>query len=498
MQPKFTSKASKYIVGFFVFAIIISFALTGFQDFFTSPNSVAKVDGTPISIREYQNILQAELNRFSSMLGGKSLTNQQINQFRIKESVLSQLIQKTLLVNLANDMNLTPGKDEVRKTIKNLPYFQTEGKFDVNRYKNLLQANGLTPTSFEEMITSDIKFQKITETLQQVQLSDNYIKSILKLKNTTAKATAIEFERESLVPFIEISKEEIKTFLSDSKNLEILKSFYSSIEAEYNTPEEVKARHILVRIDEKNNEKEALKKIENIQKSLTSKNFITTANKVTEDFSGKNNGGDLGWFSRGRMVKEFEDVAFSLKQGEISKPVKTNFGYHLIYVEGKKKAVTKTFDDVKEDVTKRHLQKSNRKALETLSETLATDLESLLKTNNLAKLEELSKKYNLKFYKNESLDLLDKKIKDIDFSSLDLISSFKEKKSDTFANKELPRFKFLRLNSFSSEKEIEDNILKSLNTEKESLEQKLASEFQFSIIKELEKKASITTQPNLL
>src|SRR5690606_17507069 len=110
------------------------------------------------------------------------------------------------------------------------------------------------------------------------------------------------------------------------------------------------------------NESEASKvheKIKEIRKKLTTKNFASIANRETEDPSGKSKGGDLGWFARGRMANEFENVAFSLKPGEISNPVKTDFGYHLIYVEAKKKAVTKKLEDVKEDVAKKHLQKSN-------------------------------------------------------------------------------------------------------------------------------------------
>lgn len=498
MQPKFTSKVSKYVVGFFMAAIIISFILTGFQGFLGSPDSVAKVDGHSVSMREYQGLLQAELDRFSQIFGGKPLTNQQIRQFRIKENVINQLVQKALLVNLADKMNMTPGSEEVKATIKELPYFQTQGKFDVSRYKGLLQANSLTPTGFEESIKNDLKFQKISETLQNIYISDNYAKDILKIKNQTANVVAVQFERESLVPFIEVSKEQVSTFLADEKNMALLKSLFSSIESDYNKPEEVKARHILLRVQNDKEANQVLQKIKDIRKKVTTKNFASIAGKETQDPSGKSNGGDLGWFSKGRMVAEFENVAFSLKPGQISEPVKTDFGYHIIYVENKKKAITKTLEDVKEDVAKKHLQKSDRKALEALAESLSKEISENLEKGNTSKVESLAKKYSMKFNKDAKISLYETKVNEIDFKNAKLVEAFDKKSQEVISLKELPYYKFLKINSYTQDKEISDNINKNLAEEKKTIEADVASGFQFALVKELEEKSSIVTYPDML
>ena len=106
-----------------------------------------------------------------------------------------------------------------------------------------------------------------------------------------------------------------------------------------NKPEEVTARHILL-LTEGKDEAAVKAQIEKIAKEVTPGNFAAKANQYTEDPSGKGKGGELGSFQRGRMVPEFDQVAFTQKPGTISAPVKTQFGYHLIFVEKKNEGMT--------------------------------------------------------------------------------------------------------------------------------------------------------------
>src|SRR5690606_23304099 len=134
---------------------------------------------------------------------------------------------------------------------------------------------------------------------------------------------------------------------------------FDSKKNEFNKPEEVKAYHILIKGDDD----KALKKIKEIKAKVTPANFKSIASKETEDPSGLKKEGTLGWFAPGRMVPEFDKVAFSQKKGTISEPVKTQFGYHLIYVEDKKAAVTKTFDQVKDQIAEENVRKRKNKEL---------------------------------------------------------------------------------------------------------------------------------------
>merc|ERR1711871_490739 len=107
-------------------------------------------------------------------------------------------------------------------------------------------------------------------------------------------------------------------------------------------PAKFKARHILL-LTKGKKDIEVKKEIEKISKKITKDNFEKMAEKYTEDPSGKASGGSLPWFSKGQMVPAFEKATFSLKKNEISKPVKSQFGYHIILLEDKKEKYEPTF-----------------------------------------------------------------------------------------------------------------------------------------------------------
>lgn len=131
-------------------------------------------------------------------------------------------------------------------------------------------------------------------------------------------------------------------------------TYYKSRQEEFKIPEQVKARHILVRLEKNASEadqKKAREKAEDILKKLKAgEDFAKLAAELSDDPGSKAKGGDLGLFSRGRMVPEFEKAAFSMKPGELSEPVKSPFGYHIIKVEEKKEALSQPYEKVKDKV----------------------------------------------------------------------------------------------------------------------------------------------------
>lgn len=132
----------------------------------------------------------------------------------------------------------------------------------------------------------------------------------------------------------------------------LAKEAYLAEPKRFNTPEQVHAEHILISVDEQRNEAAALKKAQElyVQVKKNKQVFADTAKKHSDDPSAESNFGDLGFFSREAMVEPFSDAAFSMKKGEISKPVKTSFGYHIIHVLEQRKEGILPFDDVKEQL----------------------------------------------------------------------------------------------------------------------------------------------------
>lgn len=408
MKNAFASKISYFILMFLFLIIIASFLFSGFDNFrLGSASDVASVDGTPVTLKEYQNALSRQVEFFNQMMGGNGLSQKQLEEMGIKDSVMSGLVQQKLILNAAKKAGIVVSMDEVRSEIRNMPYFKNQaGQFDVNQYRNALQVNGYTPTQFEELIKSDLKQKKMDSLFDTTLLSDAFAKDVAEFKNESVTIHAVKIPRQSLSPLISISKEEIQAYLAKPENEKAIQDAYTDNASEYNKPEEVKARHILIKGDDD----KALAKITSLKKKVSPANFAKIASQETEDATGTGNGGELGWFSRGRMVPEFEDVAFKMNKGQISEPVKTQFGYHLIYVEDKKAAKVTPLSEVKEELAQLAIQRTKPQDLDNLLKNQEERLKKALESNNLSEIEALTAKVEGTFSKSVKVNKFDQNI----------------------------------------------------------------------------------------
>ena len=231
-MKNFSNKVSSLGVSLIMGAIIIAFVLTGFQGFGTNAGQVANVDGTPITSKEFNQMLNMQIDRYTQMMGGKSLTSQQIKMFRLRESTLSNLINQKHLLNFASDLEFDAGKMHVKDEIKNYKFFETNGKFDISKYKNLLRANNISPATFEEDIVNQVKNNKLRELLESTQDSQTLVKQLLRIKNLKGKAYAVSFDKESMTKNLSIPSAEMKKFANDKKNESLLNALYKTFESQ--------------------------------------------------------------------------------------------------------------------------------------------------------------------------------------------------------------------------------------------------------------------------
>lgn len=186
-----------------------------------------------------------------------------------------------------------------------------------------------------------------------------------KLDQTPDFARQMEFVRQRLL-MQAVLADATKAAVSD----EAMKKTYEEALKQQKPEEEVHARHILIRVEDAGNEKasaEAKKKIEDvIARVKKGEDFATVAKQVTEDPSGKQDGGDLGFFTKDQMVPEFANVAFAMKPGEVSEPVKTQFGWHVIKVEEKREKPLPTLDQVKPQIEQYLAQKAQAELVQNL------------------------------------------------------------------------------------------------------------------------------------
>lgn len=226
----------------------------------------------------------------------------------------------------------------------------------------------ITVADFEKILGYvDSERQKLLE--KNPQLKEALLKQIVQSMVISDLAKKKGFDKKADV------KEQLKLFSDSFLANEYLKKevaskitvsdddmklYYDGHKDEFKTPETVRARHILVRVDtsaSESDKKKAKEKAEDILIKIKSgEDFVKLASDMSDDPGSKSKGGDLGFFSRGRMIKPFEDTAFSLKPGEVSNVIETQFGYHIIKVEEKKDEAIETFDAVKERINQKLLQ----------------------------------------------------------------------------------------------------------------------------------------------
>ncbi|MCB9094251.1 MAG: SurA N-terminal domain-containing protein [Halobacteriovoraceae bacterium] len=405
MKEQTQKNFSYYIVTGLISLIILGFLFTGYQGSqMATQSDFGKVKGNKISMREFANTFNYQIQNFSQLFGGKSLNSKQIEQFKIYERVVDSLVDQKLILSIGQDLNIYPSKEEVSATIKEQPYFQRENKFDVNLYKALLKRNRFAPSEYEDFTRQDIITKAVQENLNVAPVSIAFAKESFEMKNEGIEAYIVQYQNSSLKRHLEVSKKEITDFLKDEKNVAIVKAMYEREKTSFQTGAQVKAKHILVKTDEKVSDADARKKIEKIKSEINANNFADLANKYTEDPSGKGKGGDLGWFGIGAMVPEFESVAFSLNKGEVSSPVKTKFGYHLILLEDKKEGTTKEFNMVKNDLAEKHLREQKSGNVKELAEKVAKQISDAFKKSDYKKVDELQKKYSFSYYQKRKLD----------------------------------------------------------------------------------------------
>jgi peptidyl-prolyl cis-trans isomerase D len=493
MKSTFANKISYFILTFVFLIITASFLFSGFDKFqMGTSTTVASVDGTPITVKEYQTALTRQVEFFNQMMGGQGMTQKQLEEMGIKQSVLNGLIQQKLILNTADQLGFVVSLDEVKSEIKNMPYFKTNNQFDVNLYRNMLQGNGYNPTQFEELVGNDLKQKKVDHLFDTIIVSDSYLQDVAKFKNNQVTVQGVKISRQSLAPLVSVSEQEIKDYLAKPENQKSLETAYTESFSKYNKPEEVKARHILVT----DADGKALEKIKAIRSKVNAKNFGDIAKKETEDPTGKANGGDLGWFSAGRMVPEFEKVAFGMKKGEISEPVKTQFGYHIIMVEDKKGAEKQSLDSVKHELAQMAIQKTKASDLDKLLKTTSDEINAALAKGDFASVETLAKKVDGQVYKNTDVNQYDQNLAQTSLAPAEADQIFKSEPG-TVLNFGNPGTIFL-VKVVSKKVDETVKTAEQMKAEVDSQNQLFSRKVREELLKTMNNKAKVVTNQSLL
>lgn len=436
MASEFKKKSSSFFITAFIGIIIVSFMFTGYESMRGTPDSVATVGNKSIKMREYQNEYNRQIEFYQQFFGGGTLTAQQIRDFGISQNAINSLVSGKLLIQFSEQVGIRPSPLEIKEEIKDIPAFQNAGRFDIERYKALLTANGLTPSEFEADIAEQLKAQRSQVFFADFPISNKYLEDVSKFRAEKIVADIVQIPKESMRKFLPVTEDELKEFFAQEFNQNRIQATFDERKASLDQKEEVKARHILI-TTESRSEEEAKKLIEDIASKTSARNFIRMANENTEDPSGKENGGDLGWFgANGQMVAEFEQAAFALKKGQISKPVKTDFGYHLIFVEDRKEEKEAKLEDYQDQFARDIIQRNKVDELDALVAEIQSKVEQQLSSNNKNGLEKLIAEYELKSLLQATINRFDGVKGDIrlDHEQLKTLFSSDEKNMHSFSD----------------------------------------------------------------
>jgi parvulin-like peptidyl-prolyl isomerase len=287
--------------------------------------TVATVDGEVILMSEYERRAKPVIEEYEKFLTGP---DKEIRIKELKEKILEQMIDEKILISEAKRKKVKVNNKEIQDGIGEIKKrFGTE-----EEYNQELTRQGLSEEKFREQVKKQLMVMKLID-------------------------------------------QEVKAKVVPPTDSEI-EDFYKQNEAEMVEPEQVRARHILIKVDENTDKKKALKKIREILKEVKKgkTSFAELAKKYSEGPSAPR-GGDLGFFIRGQMVRKFEEAAFALKVGEISDVVETDYGYHIIQCIEKKAAEKKSLEEIRDYlrnfISQKKMEESYEKWLRTLRDKVS-------------------------------------------------------------------------------------------------------------------------------
>lgn len=353
---KETKKTVKHWVAVVLFAaIIVVFALWGIDPSRlggASGGVAATVNETGISLAEYRSRVEAiEQNAKMRFDQFPEAQRKALNQ-EIHRRALDELIMGEVMYQAAKKRGILAPDAEVRDYILQIPFLQENGRFLKDRYRMFLQNMNLSTDDYERQVRKQIVGQKLQELfVGSAMPTREELKRNRELSNHKVNIRYVEIQHTDLEKPAFVSEDEIANYLK--ANAEQVEKYYKDNMVEFTNPEKIQAAHILIRVDEKRDDASAKKLAEDIRQQATPANFAKLAAKNSDDPGSKTKGGELGEFAKGRMVPEFEKAAFELKAGEISQPVKTSFGYHIIYVQKKTPGGTESLQQAEKKIARK-------------------------------------------------------------------------------------------------------------------------------------------------
>lgn len=379
MRNKMHGWPSIILLGVCVFAM----SLFGMESYFTSRDSsyVAKVGKHDIDQRAFQDRVN-QLRQQASAEQGEHFDSSTFEKPETKQRILDGMIDEQLLQQANADWGLRVSDQAMRDYIASIPAFQVNGQFDGTSYRAWLTSQRKTPEMFENEIRSSLAIQLLPSAINDSTIaSDAQIDRFLSLltqrrdlryfqlpRPALADSTVSDAEIEAWykahqADYMNPEQVSVKYIEVDGANLplaaapdeEDLKKRYANEKQRFVQPEQRLVSHILINVPANatpEQQKAALAKAEKIAAEANPGDFAKLAGQDSQDLGSRRQGGDLGWLEKGVTNAAFDSALFALQKGQISKPVLSSDGYHIIWLRDIRSGESKPFEEVRDQLVK--------------------------------------------------------------------------------------------------------------------------------------------------
>lgn len=366
---------AKTIIG----VIVALMALTGFDAIFkatTNSNEAAKVNGENISQNELSQAVDMQRRQLMQQLG-KDFDASLLDEKMLRDSALKGLIDRKLLLQGAHDAKFAFSEAALDQVILQTPEFQVDGKFSPERFDQVIRQLGYNRMQFRQMLAQEMLIGQLRAGLAGSGfVTDAQVLAFARLEKQTRDFATLNIKADP--SSVKLTDDEVKAYYDKHAKefmtpdqvvidyLELKKaSFFDQVsvkdedlQAAYqkeiaNLSEQRRAAHILIEVNDKVSEAQAKAKIEEVQARLAKgESFEALAKEFSQDPGSANNGGDLGYAGPGVYDPEFEKALYALNKDQVSAPVRTDFGLHLIKLLGVEAPEVPTFASLKDKLTR--------------------------------------------------------------------------------------------------------------------------------------------------
>ncbi len=373
LRKRATSWTIKIIFGL----IILVFVLWGVGTMRErEQNEVGRINKTSITLFEYQNAMDIVSNTYKNILGDRF--DYKVLEEKIKNEAWDLIVDQTLLLNKAEELKLKVSENEIIDELMREEAFKVNGQFNRDRYLEVLRYMKTTPSAFEGNIEKSLLISKVSAIIKNsVNLSEEELKEFFRVKNREIKAGFVELNYKNFVKEVSVTPEEEKKYYDENKEsfkrpetAEInyayiknedfltqikleekdLKEYYDEHKSEFFVPKTYVIKHIFIAFGQ--DKERAKKKAEEAKKLLSKEDFSKVASKYNDDGT-KKRGGEIGEVTLDKVSPKLAAKLSTMKKGELSDLVESEYGFHIIKVEDLKDERVRELAEVKEDVEKK-------------------------------------------------------------------------------------------------------------------------------------------------